>query len=228
MADSPIPLRKWVFAIDLDLTSLKGVSSMKLHRDPGVTQKTAWFIQQRIREAFATDGGPFTEAVEADETFIGGYTPGGQGGKGKAIVARLRERRSKKVKAKVVPNRKKPSLSGLVEESVDASETVYADEARSYKGIPNPHEWVNHSAGEYVREMAHISGIEGFRSMLKRVCDGTGHKISHKHLQRSVDEFAGRHNMREMGTSEQMTHLSAGMAGKRLMYRDLIADREAV
>ena len=109
-----------------------------------------------------------------------------------------------------------------------ASTTVYTDEAKSYKGIPTPHEWVNHSAGEYVREMAHISGIDGFWSMLKRACGGTDHKISHKHLQRYADEIAGRHNMREMDTSEKMTHLTAGMVGKRLMYRDLIAGREAV
>ena len=91
-------------------------------------------------------------------------------------------------------------------------------------GIPNRHETVCHSAGEYVRGMAHTNGIESFWSMLKRAYTGTYHWVSHKHLQRYVDEFAGRHNMRDMDTADQMTHLAAAMVGKRLTYRELVTD----
>ena len=91
MEQSKVPLRKWAIAIYLELTSLKGVSSMKLHRDLGVTQKTAWFMLHRIREGLLEgDDDPFTGAVEADETFVGGYRRGGQGGRGKAVVAAAR------------------------------------------------------------------------------------------------------------------------------------------
>ena len=225
--NSKLPLRKWVFAIYLDLTSLKGISSMKLHREIEVSQKTAWFMLHRIREGLLgsdDDGDPFASAVEADETFVGGYVKGGQGGRGKSIVAGVKERSSKQVRVRVVPDRKKPTLHGLITDNVDPTAQVYTDEAKSYRGIPNPHEWVNHSAGEYVREMAHTNGIEGFWSMLKRAYDGTYHKISKKHLQRYVDEFAGRHNMRDMDTVDQMARLVAGMVGRRLTRQELIAD----
>ena len=101
--------------------------------------------------------------------------------------------------------------------------TVYTDEAKAYKGMPN-HEAVKHSAGEYVKGEAHTNGIESFWAMLKRAYVGTFHKISPKHLQRYVDEFSGRHNVRELDTLDQMASLVRGMAGKRLMYAWLIAD----
>ena len=228
MADSPIPLQKWVFAIYLDLTSLKGVSSMKLSRDIGVTQKTAWFMQQRIREAFAEKG----EAVmagptEVDETYVGGKKkPGtpGRGAVGKAVVAGAKERNSKRVQARVVPNIRRQTLYDFVRENVAPGMVVYTDELASYRGIPNPHRTVNHSARQYVDGMAHTNGIESFWAMLKRGYHGTYHWISHKHLQRYVDEFAERHNIRGMDTADQMTHLAAGMIGKRLTYRNLVGD----
>ena len=228
MAGSPIPLLKWLFAIYLDLTSLKGVSSMKLHRDLGVTQKTAWFMQQRIREAFAADGARVLRGnVEADETYVGGRkkrgTPG-RGPVGKVVVAGVKERRSRRVVARVVPNTKKKTLHGFVHANVDPSANVYTDELKSYSGVADRHETVVHSAGEYVRGQAHTNGIESFWSMLKRSYHGTFHKISPKHLDRYVAEFATRHNMRDMSTEDQMTHLAVGMIGRRLMRRDLVAD----
>ena len=98
-----------------------------------------------------------------------------------------------------------------------------ADDASIYDGLPN-HESVKHSVAEYVRGMAHTNGVESFWSMLKRAHKGTFHKLSAKHLQRYVNEFAGRHNIRKMDTGNQMRHVVAEMVGKRLMYRDLIAE----
>ena len=101
--------------------------------------------------------------------------------------------------------------------------TVYTDDASAYKGIPFEHESVRNSVGEYVRDMAHTNGIESFWATLKRAQKGTFHKISPKHLQRYVNEFAGKHNIRDQDTIDQMNAVIAGMVGKRLMYRDLVA-----
>ena len=101
--------------------------------------------------------------------------------------------------------------------------TVYTDDAAAYKGMPFDHASVRHSVGEYVDGMAHTNGIESFWSMLKRAHKGVYHKISPKHLQRYVDEFAGRHNVRELDTITQMGALIRAMAGKRLTYKALIA-----
>ena len=99
--------------------------------------------------------------------------------------------------------------------------TVYTDDATAYKGMPFEHKSVKHSVGEYVAGMAHTNGIESFWSMLKRAHKGVYHKISPKHLQRYVDEFSGRHGLREADTIDQMQSIVAGMVGKRLMYREL-------
>ena len=101
--------------------------------------------------------------------------------------------------------------------------TVYTDDAAAYKGMPFEHKSVRHSVGEYVRDMAQTNGIESFWSMLKRAHKGVYHKMSAKHLQRYVNEFAGRHGVRERGTLDQMQSVVAGMVGKRLRYLDLVA-----
>ena len=115
------------------------------------------------------------------------------------------------------------TLQGFVADHAAPDATVYTDDASAYKGMPFKHESVRHSTGEYVREMAHTNGVESFWSMLKRAHKGTYHKMSPKHLDRYVRQFAGKHNDREGDTIAQMQHVVAGMVGKRLMYRDLIA-----
>ena len=100
---------------------------------------------------------------------------------------------------------------------------VYTDEAAAYDRLQD-HEAVRHGVGEYVRGMAHTNGIESFWAVFKRAYKGTFHQISAKHLQRYVNEFSGRHNIRSMDTIDQMRHVVAEMVGKRLMYKKLIAD----
>ena len=113
----------------------------------------------------------------------------------------------------------------FVREHVEPGATVYTDDARAYKGMPEfNHEAVNHSVAEYVRGQAHTNGIESFWAMLKRAHDGTFHKMSPKHLQRYVSEFAGKHNIRDSGTLAQMRDTVAGLVGRNLLYRNLIAD----
>ena len=101
--------------------------------------------------------------------------------------------------------------------------TVYTDEARAYLGLPRVHESVAHSAGEYVRGMAHTNGLESHWAMFKRGIDGVYHHISVKHLPRYSQEFEGRHNRRPMDTAEQMGYMARGADGKRLRYEDLVA-----
>ena len=109
-------------------------------------------------------------------------------------------------------------------EHAESGATLYTDEHGSYAGMTEyDHEAVNHSVGEYVRDMAHTNGIESFWAMLKRAHKGTFHKISPKHLQRYVHEFAGKHNIRDSGTIAQMRDTAAGLVGRNLLYRDLIA-----
>ena len=235
LARSNIGYRKWAMAVYLNITSLKGVSSMKLHRDLKVTQKTAWFMQHRLREAWTMEGGSgFSGPVEGDETYFGGQRKNmskakrekltGRGAKGKTAVAGLKDRESNKVAARVVDETDADTLQGFIVKHTDPKATVYTDDALAYSGLPYWHEAVKHSAGEYVRGEAHTNGIESFWSMLKRAHKGTFHKMSPKHLNRYVQEFAGRHNIRESDTLSQMRDTVARLAGRNLFYRDLIRD----
>ena len=239
MQASKIPLRKWAIAIYLCLTSLKSVSSMKLQRDIGVSQPTAWFMLHRIREAWADeDDDQLDGPAEVDETYFGGKrknmplskrkTLKGRGAVDKTAVVAVvgvKDRDSGEVRAEVVPNTDSDTLKGFVREHVEPGATVYTDEAAVYKGMPEfDREAVNHSISEYVDGMAHTNGIESFCSMLKRAHKGTFHKISPKHLDRYVREFAGKHNIRDSGTLVQMRDTVARLVGRNLLYRDLIAD----
>ncbi len=232
LQSSKISLKKWVWAIYLEMTSLKGVSSMKLHRDLRVTQKTAWFMLHRIREAFTVPvaGLPFSGPIEVDEVYVGGKKPRhipGRGPVGKTPVIGAKDRATNQVTAHVIGSPNRDALQGFVAYVADDGSTVYTDGSSAYRNHEN-HAWVNHSAGEYVRylngEKIHTNGIESFWSMLKRAHKGVYHELSPKHLQRYVQEFAGRHNVREADTLEQMEAVVAGLVGRRLLYRDLIAD----
>ena len=136
----------------------------------------------------------------------------------------MKDRETNQVRAKVIPDTSARTLQGFVEGHTEDTAQVYTDDGRGYVGLGRPHESVNHSAREYVRDMAHTNGIESFWSMLERGHKGTFHKFSKKRLQRYVTEFAGRHNARDADTIDQMGRVVAGMEGKRLRYRELIAD----
>lgn len=232
MHNSPLGCQIWVLAIYLMTTSLKGVSSMKLHRDLGITQKTAWYLGHRIRENFADANGEFSGPVEVDEAYLGGKRRNmpaskrkhltGRGPAGKTAVVGAKDRATNQVRASVVQETNKRTLQGFVRDRVQPGARLYTDGTQVYRSFPNQ-EGVRHSVGEFVRGQAHTNGVESFWSLLKRGYVGTFHKLSPKHLQRYVDEFSGRHNIRTRDTLDQMRCVLRNMVGKRLRYQDLVA-----
>ena len=237
LAESNVPLHKWLMAMYLLNTNLKGVSSMKLARDLDITQKTAWFLAHRIRKAFEDQqDAKFVSPVEVDETYMGGKYSNmhfskkprmsGAGVQDKTPVVAIKERGTRKVKAKVTERVSSILLQRLVQETVEEGSAVYTDQNPGYKGLKKKnykHESVNHSAGEYIKGKAHTNGVESFWAMLKRGHMGVYHKMSSKHLQRYIDEYVGRHNFRPLATMTQIELTFKGMNGKRLKYKELVS-----
>ena len=232
MEGSNLKYRVWAVGIYLFATNIKGISSMKLHRELGIGQKSAWFMLSRLRKAYEQDIGAFAGPVEVDELYMGGKEKNkhsnkklraGRGPVGKTPVAGMKDRATGQVTAKVVENTDAATLQGFVTNHTEEGSTVYSDDATVYYGLKNrTHESVKHSVGEYVRDMAHTNGIESFWAMLRRGHQGIYHKMSAKHLDRYVAEFSGRHNVRNRDTISQMSSLVDGMKGKRLRYRELV------
>lgn len=142
---------------------------------------------------------------------------------GKTAVAGIKDRHTKQASARAVANTKSETVRPFIIEHVKPATNVYTDDALTYQHLPN-HDTVKHSVGENVRGMAHTNDMENFWSMLKRAHMGTFHKISPKHVQRYVNEFSGRHNIREANTEDHMDMVAVGMLGKRLRYQYLITD----
>ena len=209
MEDSPLPVSKWLAAMWLIVNGKNGISSCEIARDLGVTQKSAWHMAHRIR--FALHYGSFeklTGHVEVDETFIGGKARNmhmekrkrritGTGSKDKVAVMGILERGGK-VRAIVVPNRKKSALQSEVRKHVEAGSALYSDALMSYKGLEGEyaHQVVDHAV-EYVRDQVHTNGLENFWSLLKRGLSGTCVSVEPFHLFRYLDEQAYRYNNRK-------------------------------
>jgi transposase-like protein len=230
--ESAIPLQKWLPAVWLLVTCKNGISSYEVHRDLGISQKSAWHLMHRIR--FALHAGSFDKMlsghVEADETFIGGKARNmhvaqrrrritGTGTKDKTPVLGIMERGGK-VRTIVVPNRKKKTLQTEVTKHVEAGSALYTDFLLSYEGLEGryAHKVVDHAV-EYVNGNTHTNSLENFWALLKRTISGTYVSVEPFHLFRYLDEQAYRFNNRDdMNDSDRFTLAMKQIVGKRLTW----------
>ena len=232
LAESRLPLHKWLMAIYMMTTARKGIPSTQMARELGITQKSAWFLAHRIRKTWmASHGGDMGPIVEVDETYIGGKERNkhphkklhaGRGTVGKQAIVGIMERGGKVV-AGPVSATDGPTLRGAIAYYVSPGSTVYTDSHAGYRGMTGyNHISVNHGVGEYVSEQAHINGMESYWALLKRGYHGIYHYMSVKHLHRYVNEFSFRHNTAKTGTIEFIEMTVMLMFGKRLTYKELI------
>ncbi len=244
MEESLIGLDKWMAAMWLIVNCKNGISSYEIARDLKITQKTAWFLDHRIR--LALTAGSFdkmTGHVEADETFIGGKARNmhaakrarritGTGGKDKTAVMGILERgedgKTSRVRTTVIPNRKKGAIQSEVRKHVEAGAALYSDALRSCDGLEREyaHQVIDH-AEKYVDGKVHTNNLENFWSLLKRSISGTYVSVEAFHLFRYLDEQAYRFNNRTMTDAERFDAAVKGIVGKRLMFDQLIGKSRA-
>jgi len=233
MEDSPITLDKWLVTLWMLVNCKNGISSYEVMRTVGVTQKSAWFMLQRLRLALQDDqSGKLGGTVEMDETFIGGKVKNmhkskkplaatkSHGVVGKAIVVGMLERNGR-VRAEVVMERTQEVLHSLVDKHLSEGSTLMTDEWGGYKGTDFQHQVINHAVS-YVNGLVHTQGIENFWSLLKRGLNGTYISVEPFHLFRYIDEQAFRYNNRKRTTDEgRFLKALSQIAGKRLTYLEL-------
>jgi transposase-like protein len=241
--DSPIALKSWLLAVWQLSNCKNGISSYELARALGVTQKTAWFMNHRIRLAMQGDGGGMLGAeVEVDETYIGGKARNMHPRKKRALgvrrggsfagkvavmglLARKTEGRNSRIRTKVIPNVRKHHLEAEIAKHVEDGSTVYTDALMSYRnlGLYYQHKVIDH-AEKYVDGQIHTNGCENYWSLLKRAIGGTYVAVEPFHLFRYLDEQAFRFNERIGTDADRFAHTLRQVTGRRVMYKDLIGE----
>lgn len=234
--DSPIKLDKWLIAMWLIANAKNGISSYEIHRSLGVTQKTGWFMLQRLR--LAMQEGTFEKMgghVEVDETYIGGKarnmhkdkraqgrgTGMGTGMVGKSAVMGFLERTGK-VRTFHIEFTDRPSMEAMIFANVEKESHLYTDQHGSYRFLNRyyRHETVDH-AHEYVQGFCHTNSLENYWSLLKRALRGTYVSVEPFHLFRYLDEQAFRFNERDLNDSERFRLVLSQIGGKRVTYAKL-------
>jgi transposase-like protein len=238
MEDSPIGIDKWLTALWLIVNCKNGISSCEVGRDLGITQKSAWFLNHRIRSAIHS--GSFEKLsgeCEADETFIGGKARNmhvgarrrritGTGTKDKTAVMGIMERGGR-VRTSVVPNRKRHALQSEIKKHVEAGSALYTDALLSYEGLASDyaHQVIDHAVA-YVDGNVHTNNLENFWSLLKRGISGTYISVEPFHLFRYLDEQAYRYNNRkDMDDYDRFKLAASQMIGKRLTWDNLTGNQ---
>jgi transposase-like protein len=231
--DSHIPLTTWLRAIHLLCASKKGMSAHQLHRMLGVTYKSAWFMAHRIRYAMSQEplSSKLKGTVEVDETYVGGKRKGTKRGRPgieshKAPVVSLVERKGK-VRSFHVGRVTSRNLKNVIRENVSTESSVVTDDLGLYRGLKKEfasHDVIRHKHGQYVRrdgaKSIHTNTVEGYFALLKRGIVGTFHHVSKKHLQRYLNEFDFRYNLRGTTDGERALLAIKGSQGKRLTYAE--------
>jgi transposase-like protein len=235
--ESKLPLKKWFLAIYLLSTTSKGMSSVQLAKHVGVTQKTAWFMDHRIRETMTQGKGQLFGTIEMDETYIGGQeknkhasrrTKGTQGRsvKTKTPIIGLAQRQGE-IRAVASEAVKTRTVEKLIVRHAAMGSILNTDDFGAYQHVGRlyPHNVINHSLGQYVRAggMIHTNTIESFWALFKRGFHGVYHLMSQKHLQRYVNEFAFRWNIRPADMRQVFSDVVERVAQSRqLPYKALI------
>jgi transposase-like protein len=245
MEDSPIPLNKWLLAMWMMGNCRNGVSSYEVHRAIGVSQKSAWFMLQRIRLAMRADNavmiGGEGSTCEADETVVGGklknmhvrrkkemdMAAAGGYTRNKTVVMGVLDRDARKVRATVLPFAGRAAMEATVRKYVQPGTMMHTDAHVGYDNLKRyfPHEVINHMEA-YVRGQVTTNGIENFWSLLKRGLGGTYIAVEPFHLHRYVDEQVFRYNHRKDGKAklsdgDRFRALLSQVAGKRLTWAEV-------
>lgn len=235
---SHVPLNKWLYAMYLLVTARKGISSMQLAKEIGITQKSAWFVLQRLREACGSDASKLSGTVQVDEVYLGGreqfkhmgerlkYT--GTGSVNKTAVIGMRERSGKTRALPLFDGAGIHSIDRVVRENIELGSTLYTDENRSYRHLKGDygHEHVNHKVQVYSRNGVTTNAVESLFALMRRGLHGVYHKASQKHIARYANEFAWRLNEGHVKrhTIDRLDSFVGAVTGRRITYKRLIQD----